>query len=280
MRSVHVRTGSVTEVERYVRSVNCRSLAPFIARFQDHWGLVWFHVIGAAILTLPQLFIGGDNTVCAAWSAFNMAGTENLGCASKTYIALLIGLSTLWLTIFAMPTGTASDEISTSLEAESQGSSDGWPHGPFRRLFCYLDGHFGVSRTPLHVGWPAGRLIASSHRGSNPLRWRHDRRRPAHSKIPRRQGTIRPPRRTSYCCRRSSVVHTDHAAYGQTDVCPHDKLRRAGLAHRQDGWIQIPAASSGDRTILACDPRCSSRALEQYLRFSSPARSLPDQLLR
>jgi len=70
---------------------------------RDHWGAVWFHVIGAAILTLPQLFIGGDNSVCVAWDSFNMAGTVNLGCASKTYLALLIGLSALWLTVFALP---------------------------------------------------------------------------------------------------------------------------------------------------------------------------------
>lgn len=71
--------------------------------WSSHWGVVWFHVIGAALLTLPQLYMGGDNTVCSAWGAVNMAGTENLGCASKTYLALLIMLSALWLTIFAVP---------------------------------------------------------------------------------------------------------------------------------------------------------------------------------
>ena len=49
-----------------------------------------------------------------------MAGTENLGCASKTYIALLIGLSALWLTVFAVPTGAETDDAGQSLEAQSQ----------------------------------------------------------------------------------------------------------------------------------------------------------------
>lgn len=88
------------------------------AGWTSHWSVIWFHVIGAALLTLPQLLIGGDNTVCSAWGAVNMAGTENLGCASKTYLALLIMLSALWLTIFAMP-NTSSNEA-TFETAETQ----------------------------------------------------------------------------------------------------------------------------------------------------------------
>jgi len=87
--------------------------------WSSHWSVIWFHVIGAAVLTLPQLLLGGDNTVCSAWGAVNMAGTENLGCASKTYLALLIMLSALWLTIFAMPT-TDEAALDDTAEAKDQ----------------------------------------------------------------------------------------------------------------------------------------------------------------
>ncbi len=82
--------------------------------WSGHWSVIWFHVIGAGLLTLPQLLMGGDNTVCSAWGAVNMAGTENLGCASKTYLALLIMLSALWLTIFAMPSAIDGAEAETA----------------------------------------------------------------------------------------------------------------------------------------------------------------------
>ena len=91
-------------------SERSESEGPVVSGWSGHWGAIWFHVIGAAILTLPQLLMGGDNSVCSAWGAVNMAGTENLGCASKTYLALLIMLSALWLTIFAIPrVGGGSD---------------------------------------------------------------------------------------------------------------------------------------------------------------------------
>ncbi|MEL6288150.1 MAG: hypothetical protein AAFQ42_09195 [Pseudomonadota bacterium] len=79
------------------------------------WALVWFHVIGAGLLTLPQLWMGGENVVCHAWDAINMSGVERLGCASKTYLALVVMLSALWLTIFAMP----GDDADTPREEQS-----------------------------------------------------------------------------------------------------------------------------------------------------------------
>jgi len=93
-----------------------------VSGLAGHWSAIWFHVIGAALLTLPQLLTGGDNMVCTAWDAFNMAGVYTLGCASKTYLALLIGLSALWLTIFALPAAVdaSSNAVTGSLEALSQ----------------------------------------------------------------------------------------------------------------------------------------------------------------
>ncbi|MEO0617819.1 MAG: hypothetical protein AAFZ01_00915 [Pseudomonadota bacterium] len=78
--------------------------APAVAenRWVKHWAIIWFHVIGAGLLTLPQLVLGGENAVCHAWDVVNMAGTTTLGCASKTYLALLIMLSALWLSLFSV----------------------------------------------------------------------------------------------------------------------------------------------------------------------------------